>query len=329
MSMTTAPPIGRPPEEQKGGDRRLSRRQGLFAPDLLKSALKQAFVMLRPDIQWKNPVMFVVEIGTVLSIVYTFAKAMNPDAYQAKLGYLIALDVWLFLTVLFANFASALAEARGKAQADSLRKTRQETPAYRVRNAECGTRSEERDKMEDLLRTIAAVGGLESVIRNPQSAIEETVSTALTEGELVVVEAGQIIPADGEIIAGVASVNEAAITGESAPVVREAGGDRSGVTGGTQVLSDRIVVQVTARPGKSFLDRMIALVEGASRQRTPNEIALSLVLSAFTLIFLIVTVALWPMALHAENYMGAYLGAEPNARAWAPTCRRWWPCWCA
>ena len=154
-------------------------------------------------------------------------------------------------------------------------------------------------------------------------------STALNEGDLVVVEAGQFIPGDGEIIEGVASVDESAITGESAPVVREAGGDRSGVTGGTRVLSDRIVVRITASAGKSFLDRMIALVEGAIRQRTPNEIALSLVLSAFTLIFLIVTVAALADGPQRRVYMKDFLGADTSSRAWAPTCRRWWPCWSA
>ena len=287
-----APPAGPSPTELKLA-RRLSRRQGLFAPDLLKTALKQSFVMLRPDIQWKNPVMFVVEVGTVLTLFYTVAKAVRPELYQPQLGYLIALDVWLFLTVLFANFASALAEARGKAQAETLRKTRQETRAYRLRG---------RDAVEAVL---AAPGPFADGGLPPQ--VETTVSTALQEGNLVVVDAGQIIPGDGEILAGVAAVDESAITGESAPVVRAAGGDRSGVTGGTRVLSARIIGQITARPGKSFLDRMIALVEGAARQRTPNEIALSLVLSAFTLIFLIVTVALWPMAWHTEGYMQTYM----------------------
>jgi K+-transporting ATPase ATPase B chain len=258
--------------------RRASRRAGLFAPELLQAALKQSFVMLRPDIQWKNPVMFVVEVGTVLTLVFTIATALGYQS-QTRLTYLIALDIWLFLTVIFANFATALAEARGKAQADSLRKTRRETPAYRL--GEDGTTA-------------------------------EVASTALRTGDRVVVVAGQVIPGDGEIVEGVASVDESAITGESAPVIREAGGDRSGVTGGTRVLSDRIVVRITAGAGSSFLDRMIALVEGAIRQRTPNEIALSLVLSAFTLIFLIVTAALWPMALHAELYMkdSPYLGAD-------------------
>jgi K+-transporting ATPase ATPase B chain len=273
---TTAPEVRGPSADELKLERRQSRRAGLFAPELLKAALKQAFVMLRPDIQWKNPVMFVVEVGTVLTLVFTVAHLFGYPS-RAGLGYLIALDVWLFLTVLFANFATALAEARGKAQADALRKTRRETPAYKL--------------LDD-------------------GSVEESVSTALQAGDRVVVEAGQMIPGDGEIVEGVASVDESAITGESAPVIREAGGDHSGVTGGTRVLSDRIVVRITASAGKSFLDRMIALVEGAIRQRTPNEIALSLVLSAFTLIFLIVTAALWPMARNAEIYMTQLLGRE-------------------
>src|SRR4051812_46536505 len=257
--------------------RRQSRRLGLFDPALVKLALTRAFVMLRPDILWKNPVMFVVEVGTALSVVYTVVKAIDPASTRATLGYLVQLDVWLFLTVMFANFAEALAEARGKAQADTLRKARQATPAFR---------------------------------RLADGTVEKTVSTDLKAGDEVVVEAGQMIPGDGEIVEGIASVDESAITGESAPVVREAGGDRSGVTGGTRVLSDRIVVKITAGAGQSFLDRMIALVEGAARQRTPNEIALSLVLSAFTLIFLIVTATLWPMARHTERYMAAFVGAD-------------------
>jgi K+-transporting ATPase ATPase B chain len=284
MTKTTvyvAPYVEGPSPQELKLTRRASRRAGLFAPELLRAALKQSFIMLRPDIQWKNPVMFVVEVGTVLTLVFTVAKLLGYHS-QARLTYLIALDVWLFLTVVFANFATALAEARGKAQADALRKTRRETPAYRLQDS---------------------------------GEIEETVSTALRTGDRVVVEAGQFIPGDGEIIEGVASVDESAITGESAPVIREAGGDRSGVTGGTRVLSDRIVVRITAGAGTSFLDRMIALVEGASRQRTPNEIALSLVLSAFTLIFLIVTAALWPMALNAELYMKEYLGTPAPVKS--------------
>jgi potassium-transporting ATPase ATP-binding subunit len=250
------------------------KRQDLFARDLVKAALKQSFVMLRPDVQWKNPVMFVVEVGAVLTLLFVLRAAFGTSASQVPITYFIALDAWLFLTVIFANFATALAEVRGKAQAESLRRTRRETPAYKV----WGTR------------------------------IEAVRSSDLKAGDLVAVQAGQVIPGDGEIIEGVASVDESAITGESAPVIREAGGDRSGVTGGTTVLSDRIVVRITARPGESFLDRMIALVEGAVRQRTPNEIALTLVLSALTLIFLIVVVPLWPMARNAEQYMASYLG---------------------
>jgi K+-transporting ATPase ATPase B chain len=265
-----------PPAAELRFHRRASRQRGLFARDLSWAALKQACVMLRPDIQWKNPVMFVVEVGAVLTLVFTLAASLGYES-QAPIGYLIVLDIWLFLTVLFANFAEALAEARGKAQADALRKTRQETRACRL---------------------------------HENGEIEETESTELRAGDRVVVLAGQVIPGDGEIIEGMASVDESAITGESAPVIREAGGDRSGVTGGTTVLSDRIVVQITANPGDSFLDRMIALVEGAHRQRTPNEIALALILSAFTLIFLLVTVTLWPMAQFTEQYMAEYLGTD-------------------
>jgi len=250
----------------------------LFARGLAWAALKHAFAMLRPDVQWRNPVMFVVEVGAVLTLIFTIAASLGAES-QAPVGYLVALDVWLWLTVIFANFAEALAEARGKAQAEALRKTRLETPAYR---------------------------------RLADGTIEETVSTDLRAGHEIVVSAGQLIAGDGEIIEGIASVDESAITGESAPVIREAGGDRSGVTGGTKVLSDRIVIRITADPGESFLDRMIALVEGAHRQRTPNEIALALILSAFTLIFLLVTAALWPMAEYTEEYMAAYLGSpEP------------------
>ena len=241
------------------------------------AALKQAFIMLRPDIQWNNPVMFVVEIGAFLTLFYIVQMAWSKAVSEVPISYFISIDIWLFLTVLFANFATALAEARGKAQAQSLRKTRHDTMAYRL---------------------------------NEAGAIEEVSSAALKPGDRVVVQAGQTIPGDGEVIEGIASVDEAAITGESAPVIRAAGGDRSGVTGGTIVLSDRIVVRITAGAGESFLDKMIALVEGAIRQRTPNEIALTLVLSAFTLIFLIVVVPLWPMALNAEQYMMGYLGIQ-------------------
>jgi potassium-transporting ATPase ATP-binding subunit len=269
VSETSPPPPAMSPPPRR------TRRVALFAPELMRVAVKQAFVMLRPDIQWANPVMFVVEVGAFLTLLFVIGAAMGYSASQVPISYFIALDVWLFLTVLFANLATALAEARGKAQAESLRKTRFDTPAYRLRG---------------------------------KDNVEEVSSTALRPGDLVVVQAGQVIPGDGEVVEGIASVDEAAITGESAPVIRESGGDRSGVTGGTRVLSDRIVVQITAARGESFLDRMIALVEGAVRQRTPNEIALTLVLSALTLIFLIVVVPLWWMAYNAELYMTSYLG---------------------
>jgi K+-transporting ATPase ATPase B chain len=262
--------------EQPRPSRRIKRR-GLLEKGPAIAALKQAFVMLRPDIQWKNPVMFVVEVGAVLTLFFIVQKAWGGAASQIPIGYFIALDAWLFLTVLFANFATALAEARGKAQAQSLRQARHDTIAYRL---------------------------------NPAGGIEEVSSTVLQPGNLVVVQAGQTIPGDGEIIEGIATVNESAITGESAPVIRASGGDRSGVTGGTVVLSDRIVVQITSGAGESFLDKMIALVEGAIRQRSPNEIALTLLLSAFTLIFLIVVIPIWPMAWNAEQYMKGYLGIQ-------------------
>jgi potassium-transporting ATPase ATP-binding subunit len=261
-----APEHPRPP-------RRIRSRK-LFEPELVREALKQSFVMLRPDIQWSNPVMLVVEIGAMLTLLFIVQALVSTSVSQVPITYFIALDFWLFLTVLFANFATALAEARGKAQAQALRKTRSETPAYRLK-----------------------AGG----------TVEEVLSTDLKPGDRVVITAGQVIPSDGEVVEGIASVDESAITGESAPVIREAGGDRSGVTGGTRVISDRIVVKITALPGQAFLDRMIALVEGAVRQKTPNEIALTLVLSGLTLAFLIVVIPIWPMAWNAEQYMMGYL----------------------
>jgi K+-transporting ATPase ATPase B chain len=253
------------------------RRRPLLTKETTLSAVKQSFVMLRPDIQWKNPVMFVVEVGAFLTLLYVLKTLFGAAESLVSTSYFVALDVWLFLTVLFANFATALAEARGKAQAESLRRSRRETIAYRIQAGD---------------------------------NIEQVPSTALVTGDRVVVAAGQIVPGDGEIIDGIASIDESAITGESAPVIREAGGDRSSVTGGTMLLSDRIVVRITSSAGNSFLDRMIGLVEGAIRQRSPNEIALTLALSAMTLIFLIVVIPLWPMAWNAEQYMMGYLGIQ-------------------
>jgi K+-transporting ATPase ATPase B chain len=263
------------PNEPQSSRRIKSRR--LFEKDIVLEALKNALIMFRPDLMWKNPVMFVVEIGTLLSLAYIIKAIFWGTESHTPINYFIALEIWLFLTILFANFATALAEARGKAQADSLRRIRRDTKAYRLTSS---------------------------------GKTEEISSVDLKRGDKVVVVTGQIIPGDGEVIEGIAYIDESAITGESAPVVREADGDRSGVTGGTRVLSDRIVVQIMGEKGQSFLDRMISLVEGAIRQKTPNEIALTLILSAFTLIFLIVVVPLWAMAQNAELYMESYLGSS-------------------
>ncbi len=244
--------------------RRHTRRLKLFEPALVRMATIRSFAMLDPRNMARNPVMFLVEVGWVLTTIVAVGS-MATGAGVALIVYQWALAMLLLLTVLFANFAEALAEARGKAQAQSLRATRQDTMAMKLESS---------------------------------GEIVEVSSTQLRTGDRVVVEAGQVIPADGEIVEGVASVDESAITGESAPVIREAGGDRSGVTGGTRVLSDRIIVEVTAGAGESFLDRMIALVEGATRQKTPNEIALTIILAAFSIIFLIVTATLYPMALY-------------------------------
>jgi K+-transporting ATPase ATPase B chain len=266
-------------------DRKVERWRELFSAPLARAAMKQSFVMLRPDIQWRNPVMFVVEVGAALTLAFILRAVFGAGTGPFSLGYFVALDIWLWLTVLFANFATAFAEERGRAEAAALRRTRVSTPAHRLR----------------------ADGGL-----------EEVTSIDLRPGDRIVAAAGDVIPGDGEVIDGVASVDESAITGESAPVIREAGGDRSGVTGGTTVLSDRIVVRIVAGFGESFLDRMIALIEEAVRQRTPNEIALTLVLTAFSLIFLIVVAPLWPMAYNAEQ------GLARRSRASAPTSRPWW-----
>lgn len=237
----------------------------LFEPALVRTAIVDAFAKLNPRVMMKNPVMFCVEVGTVIMLVVCVYSFTHSE--QGTPAYNITIFVILLLTVLFANFAEALAEARGKAQADTLRKTREETPARVWENGKIITRS----------------------------------SSTLKKGDVFVCEAGDIIPSDGEIIEGIATIDESAITGESAPVIREAGGDRSSVTGGTKVLSDKIKVKVTTQPGESFLDKMIALVEGASRQKTPNEVALTILLSGFTIVFLLVTVTLKPFGDYAQT----------------------------
>ena len=232
----------------------------LFQKDQVMESLKQSFVKLNPKMMVKNPIMFTVEVSTVIMGFVTVYSAFSTS--QGSFTYNLWIFVILFLTLLFANFAEAIAEARGKAQADSLRKTREETPAKLIVNGKVTTVS----------------------------------SSQLKKGDIFECEAGDVIPADGEIIEGLASIDESAITGESAPVIREAGGDKSSVTGGTKVLSDHIRAVVTTQPGESFLDKMIALVEGASRQKTPNEIALTILLAVFTLVFVVVCITLKPLA---------------------------------
>jgi potassium-transporting ATPase ATP-binding subunit len=246
-------------------DTRLKERS-LFDPEIVWPAVAESFRKLAPQKVIKNPVMFVVEIGSVLTTLIWLRDIIAPTPASQPLWFTFNVGFWLWFTVVFANFAEAVAEGRGKAQAATLRKMRKETNARRLVN-----------------------GHREEVVP----------ASALRKGDTVVVEAGEIIPGDGDVIEGIASVDESAITGESAPVIRESGGDRSAVTGGTKVLSDRIVVRITASPGESFMDRMIALVEGAERQKTPNEIALNILLAGLTLIFLFACVTLVPMALYS------------------------------
>ena len=246
--------------------------QSLFQKDLVNEALKQSFIKLDPRVMIKNPIMFLVEVGTVVMFVVSLWTLMGEKS-QGSFGYNFTIFFTLFLTVLFANFAEAIAEARGKAQADTLRKTREETPAKLILENKRGFDVETVQKM----------------------------SAQMQLGDIFLCVAGDQIPMDGEIIEGLATIDESAITGESAPVIREAGGDKSSVTGGTKVLSDRIKVKVNTKPGDSFLDKMIALVEGASRQKTPNEIALTILLAGFTLVFIIVTVTLKPFADYSQT----------------------------
>jgi len=242
-----------------------NKNKPMLAAAFSGATLRQSFAKLDPRVMFRNPVMFVVEICTAIMGIVTVVSFFNTSLPEVLYNLLIF--IILFATLLFANFAEAVAEARGKAQADSLRKTGEETPA----------------------RLLNEVTG----------ETELVLSSGLKKGDLFICEAGDLVPADGEIVEGLATVDESAITGESAPVIREAGGDKSSVTGGTRVLSDRIKVMVSTRPGESFLDKMIALVEGASRQKTPNEIALGILLAGFTLVFVIVTVTLQPFAVLA------------------------------
>ncbi len=249
-----------------------NRNSSLFPRALVANALKESFVKLKPSVMVKNPVMFTVYIGTIIMLGVCIWIGAG-EISQGSLAYNIAIFIILLLTVLFANFAEAIAEARGKAQADSLRKTREDTPAKKV----------------------FPVGEIYT------NEVKVVPSSQLKKGDVFLCETGDTIPMDGEIIEGIATIDESAITGESAPVIRESGGDKSSVTGGTKVLSDRIKVRVTTEPGESFLDKMIALVEGASRQKTPNEIALTILLASFTIIFLIVCVTLKPFADYANT----------------------------
>jgi potassium-transporting ATPase ATP-binding subunit len=242
----------------------IPKSKSFIDPKLLGTAIFDSFRKLDPRVLWKNPVMFVVEVGALLTSIDWVLEIVHRTG---GIGFGLQITLWLWFTVLFANFAEAMAEGRGKAQAETLRKAKAETPARRQKRDGC--------------------------------TIEIVASTELRSGDVVLVAAGEFVPGDGEVIEGVASVDESAITGESAPVIRESGGDRSAVTGGTRVLSDEIKVKITSNPGETFLDRMIQLVEGASRQKTPNEIALNILLAGLTIIFLLAVVTLQPYAIYS------------------------------
>jgi K+-transporting ATPase ATPase B chain len=254
--------------------KKLAHARPLFDPQIIGRATKESFVKLNPAALAKNPVIFVVEVGAAITTIL-LARDMFTGA--SGIGFTLQIALWLWFTVLFANFAEAMAEARGKAQADSLRKT----------------------KTDSLAKRVAAAG-----------KIEEVAASALRAGDVVVCDAGDVIPGDGDVIDGIATVDESVITGESAPVIRESGGDRSAVTGGTKVLSDQIKIRITSNPGETFLDRMIALVEGAERQKTPNEIALNILIAGLTLIFLLAVVTLEPFAKYAVAASGT--GSIPS-----------------
>jgi potassium-transporting ATPase ATP-binding subunit len=243
-----------------------TKKQAIWNWQIVRRAIVDSFLKLSPRKMMGNPVMFVVEVGSALTTIQLVRGIFHPVPGVTNFGFELQITLWLWFTVLFANFAEAMAEGRGKAQADNLRRSRTETIAHRFVN----------------------------------NHTEDVAAPELRMGDVVVVSAGEFIPADGEIIEGVASVDESAITGESAPVIREAGGDRSAVTGGTRVLSDQIKIRITSNPGETFLDRMIALVEGAERQKTPNEIALNILLAGLTIIFLLAVVTLQPFAIYSN-----------------------------
>ncbi|MBZ5581406.1 MAG: potassium-transporting ATPase subunit KdpB [Acidobacteriia bacterium] len=249
--------------------KKLAHSRPLFDPEIVGRAVRASFVKLNPATLLKNPVMFVVEVGAALTTVFLIRDIFTG---RGAAGFPVQIALWLWFTALFANFAEAMAEARGKAQADALRKTKTDALAKRVTES---------------------------------GKIERAPASALRAGDVVIVEAGDLIPGDGEVIEGIATVDESVITGESAPVIRESGGDRSAVTGGTKVLSDRIRVKITSNPGETFLDRMIALVEGAQRQKTPNEIALNILIAGLTLIFLLAVITLQPFSAFAAAQAGA------------------------
>ncbi len=251
------------------GDNMSKRKVSVFQGSLMRQALLDSIVRLNPVYQLRNPVMFVTEIGSILTTILYVMALMGHG--EARAGLIFWVSIWLWFTVYFANFAEAMAEGRGKAQAESLRKSRKDIIAKKLDRP------------------------------NRNGKIQSVSATALRKGDIVLVETGEFIPCDGEIVEGVASVDESAITGESAPVIRESGGDRSAVTGGTRVLSDWLIVKITANPGETFLDRMISLVEGAKRQRTPNEIALHILLVALTIIFLVVCATLLPFSIFSVS----------------------------
>ena len=263
-----------------------TKARSLFEPSIVRQAVLDSFRKLDPRHQINNPVMFVVAIGSVVTTLL-FAQALVGKG-EAPAWFILNVSLWLWFTVLFANFAEAMAEGRGKAQADSLRKARRDLNAKKLGSGQPG--------IDDTVAPSRTFGKGDAISLVPASTLKK--------GDVVLVEAGEFIPADGDVIEGVASVDESAITGESAPVIRESGGDRSAVTGGTRVLSDWLIVRITASPGETFLDRMIAMVEGAKRQKTPNEIALNILLAALTIMFLLATVTLLPFSIYSVQAMG-------------------------